>query len=151
MHIIIRMFIFCFLALWLVGFQMSLCFPIGNTIPGSYIVTSGLHTKACNGNCLLVASWYMTSCPVSRSCEGKCSFLYTVLSFSGCKLSCCLAALDMVRSDLAHLLCEGTNMKVQIWWLVYMILHQFLDNSDSPSIVEWWSQKTWCSIITSLL
>ena len=27
----------------------------------------------------------------------------------------------------------------------------FLDNSDSPSIVEQWSQKTWCSIITSLL
>ena len=33
----------------------------------------------------------------------------------------------------------------------YTILCLFLDNSDSPSIVEQWSQKAWCSIITSLL
>ena len=47
---------------------------------------------------------------------------------------------------------KKTCMKVQIGcWLVYVVLCLFLDNSDSPSIVEQWSQKTWCSIITSLL
>ena len=55
---------------------------------------------------LLLASWYITSCTMCRSCEGKCSFLYTVLSFSSCNPSCCLAALDIGRSDLVHLFCK---------------------------------------------
>ena len=35
-------------------------------------------------------------------------------------------------------MCEGTDMKVPIGCVVgwYMILRQFIDNSDSPSIVE---------------
>ena len=34
--------------------------------------------------------------------------------------------------------CEGTGMKIPIGCVVgwYMVLHQFLDNSDSPFIVE---------------
>ena len=43
------------------------------------------------------------------------------------------------------------NMKCNKMCGWYIILHQFLENSDSPSIVEQWSQKVWCSIITSLL
>ena len=57
-------------------------------------------------HCLFATSWYIISCPMYRSCEGKCSFLWTVCSFSGCKPSWCLAALDMDRSDLAHLFCR---------------------------------------------
>ena len=90
-----RTFIFWLLALWLVGFQVSLCLPVGDPFPGSYIVTSGCAYKVVivgGYHCLLAASWYIMSCPICRSCEGKYSFLLTFLSFSGCKPSCCLAA-----------------------------------------------------------
>ena len=95
-----------------------------------------------------------------------CTMMITVCScimvwFQGCCMQCpeavgwaqVLLCRVLFHCEVSH---HGTSVKVQITMMYnkmcgwYIILCQFLDNSDSPSIVEQWSQKAWCSIITSL-
>ena len=107
LHIIIRMFILCFLGLRLVRLQVGLCLPIGNIIPGSYLVTSGLCTSICNGKWVpLLACSILVHNILSIVYIMWRQILVHSSQFSGCTLSCCLAALDMGRSDPAHLFCK---------------------------------------------
>ena len=63
-------------------------------------MTAGFHH-------LVTLSWCITLCPTCKSCVGNTSCLSLFLSTSDCIPSCSLAALDIGKSDLAHLLVES--------------------------------------------